>query len=1431
MSAECTSTQDEQTLSGETQDENPANEITSNTDVNSSPISLGFVDYKDDQAENPPLVYGPANYHDQDVLLSYSNSDSQVYNKDTKDGNGIRGQCGLYNLGNTCFMNSGLQCLMSTAPMVKFLISYHGNEKTKDSTLLGEFRRLFGKIWSGQFSVVYPKEFKQILGIYHPQFQDYRQHDCQEFLALLLDSLHEQLNFKGQWTNQNTEAGPSCSKQPITYEHNINNKTCRRNVPQTVAKNQTCDKSRNANSRESTLTFDNMKGCKSPENSSSVSTLTFDNMKSPESSSSETPVEESSMNRPQVCKSKGIQNLISYTVNQISEDSNHSNLSEQSSDSDQCSVMKNLKLRSSPCEGLSNKIVNDCADKDCGVSSTDMDDVDMETEGEGTDNFGEEIVSFKRVSSLQDLRLSAKVKSLTKASSEQDLLWDSRVDSDCDIDKTGSASLNLQESVGKSTRSEQMEASFEPHVLNNAIPMVSVPSLVDLYSKETKTLNTNVLATEFISETVMNTDSEKFAKEDNTSRSEAMIEEDDILQSIAEVTTKTDGYETKRVKDINIRADKKTKFPKGACGGNSIPEKEECFSLSGVKRMKFEGTEKNLQMQEMCKLQKEALLCEAMRSDRPSTSRGNTGEESTFKKDTSPSLGSDIESELPDPEDADMDLSDVEDGPAVMSCDVSCDLEAAYTARDVVAAEEAWQKYLNRNDSVIVDTFQGQFKSTVVCGECSQVSVTFEPFMYLSVPVPRAMERQICIVFISPGVEPTQYLLVMHKQDKVSKVKQELCNVIGRNVDDIIIAEVLDWHVSRILEDNTMLRYINDSTRKLYAFEMDSISVTHNLDNLSCSQMGTSDPNDVFSHVETFTQSGNIKSERATSPDESVTSAYGYNNDNGDQSNYVSHSNNDLDIMGTGLWEWGQRSNTEKRRGSLETEPEDGWLGADSTTAVASSELDLTEVVSSAISGSSQSMEVGEKGVVSSSKGGEENDWKSCAICLEELPEMDLMVHTTCSGTFCSTCLEMSVQHYSESAFCCPVCSTPAEITEDFVPLASAANHKPKTRIIAVPISYRCETGLTEDTTPCLFAHPDVISLPSNLPWQHIRDCILARHPYLSEFRVMLTDGTGLKCSRCLYIEHCTGCEIPEQGEAILRPGDNLTVSVSRLPDDFTGVCRGLVNHPSMENKVSDDPVTLMDCFRAFTQSEDLDEHNPWFCPHCKQNQRAKKTMTVWQYPDTLIIQLKRFVFHELASTKVDCKVVFPIDDLDLNEFISGPKTKNLVYNLYSSVCHYGGANSGHYTAYARHPVDGRWYFYNDETVTESTPSDPEFSSTYMLFYQRKGTDKAIHIPEDLDLHIDTDDLHFDPVTSSDADTSVTFDPTGREVTPPGNASSPSHSSHSLAPSAGMFDMSIDVKVKGRDKNDSGSSDNVGRQQKTELAEADSTVGSFDFYS
>lgn len=40
-------------------------------------------------------------------------------------------------------------------------------------------------------------------------------------------------------------------------------------------------------------------------------------------------------------------------------------------------------------------------------------------------------------------------------------------------------------------------------------------------------------------------------------------------------------------------------------------------------------------------------------------------------------------------------------------------------------ARTTWDGYLSRNDSVIVDLFQGQYKSTLICPECSKVRFVF----------------------------------------------------------------------------------------------------------------------------------------------------------------------------------------------------------------------------------------------------------------------------------------------------------------------------------------------------------------------------------------------------------------------------------------------------------------------------------------------------------------------------------------------------------------------------------------------------------------------------------------------------------------------------------------------------------------------------------
>ena len=47
----------------------------------------------------------------------------------------------------------------------------------------------------------------------------------------------------------------------------------------------------------------------------------------------------------------------------------------------------------------------------------------------------------------------------------------------------------------------------------------------------------------------------------------------------------------------------------------------------------------------------------------------------------------------------------------------------------------AWQNYLQRDRSIIVDLFQGQLRNEIRCSECNHTSVKFDSFMYLSLPV------------------------------------------------------------------------------------------------------------------------------------------------------------------------------------------------------------------------------------------------------------------------------------------------------------------------------------------------------------------------------------------------------------------------------------------------------------------------------------------------------------------------------------------------------------------------------------------------------------------------------------------------------------------------------------------------------------------------
>jgi hypothetical protein len=81
----------------------------------------------------------------------------------------IPGVCGLLNIGNTCFMSCGLQCLSHT-PLFRsyFLSGRYVEEINRDNPLgtggklIGEFAQLLKLIWSGNSVHVSPAKFKRV---------------------------------------------------------------------------------------------------------------------------------------------------------------------------------------------------------------------------------------------------------------------------------------------------------------------------------------------------------------------------------------------------------------------------------------------------------------------------------------------------------------------------------------------------------------------------------------------------------------------------------------------------------------------------------------------------------------------------------------------------------------------------------------------------------------------------------------------------------------------------------------------------------------------------------------------------------------------------------------------------------------------------------------------------------------------------------------------------------------------------------------------------------------------------------------------------------------------------------------------------------------------------------------------------------------------
>ena len=129
------------------------------------------------------------------------------------------GVVGLVNVGNTCYMNSALQCFLHNAFLKQFFLSPDtlqivntSNKLGTQGHLLRQLKSLFCQYYFTAKSYINPRSFKHTVSKFMPLFEGYAQHDAQEFFSQLLDKVHEDTN--GIARKEYTENAERVSGEP-----------------------------------------------------------------------------------------------------------------------------------------------------------------------------------------------------------------------------------------------------------------------------------------------------------------------------------------------------------------------------------------------------------------------------------------------------------------------------------------------------------------------------------------------------------------------------------------------------------------------------------------------------------------------------------------------------------------------------------------------------------------------------------------------------------------------------------------------------------------------------------------------------------------------------------------------------------------------------------------------------------------------------------------------------------------------------------------------------------------------------------------------------------------------------------------------------------------------------------------------------------------
>ena len=157
-----------------------------------------------------------------------------------------------------------------------------------------------------------------------------------------------------------------------------------------------------------------------------------------------------------------------------------------------------------------------------------------------------------------------------------------------------------------------------------------------------------------------------------------------------------------------------------------------------------------------------------------------------------------------------------------------------------------------------------------------------------------------------------------------------------------------------------------------------------------------------------------------------------------------------------------------------------------------------------------------------------------------------------------------------------------------------------------------------------------------------------------------------------------------------------------------------IINLPIPSNNKT---PSLIDCLNLYIEGEELTGDNAWYNEETKKKENIQKRILFWSFPNILVVDFKRF---NSKNKKNQTLITFPLDNLNLSNYVIGYNKNSYIYELYGICNHSGSVHGGHYTSYVKN-ANGKWYHYNDTSVIEVSLIDSIISpKAYVLFYRKK---------------------------------------------------------------------------------------------------------------